>query len=183
MMASNTLSVRHGGRSALWFILGVLVTLFLVAAVLPVLLVTHRTVLPGEAAFGGIGISAASALGADRSLAPVPTSSDALAQGRLTFTRMCGACHGQNGEGNGPNAANVFPPPRNLTEGQAKALTDGQLVWIVENGLSYTAMPSYKGALNRDRVLELVGYIRALQNGTAGAVPVITPAPQPRPGT
>jgi mono/diheme cytochrome c family protein len=182
-MASNTVTVGRGGHSVPWFLLGALVTFFLVAAVLPVLLVTHRTVLPGEASFGGMGISAASAIGADRSLAALPTSPDGLAQGRLTFTRMCGACHGQDGEGNGPSAANVFPPPRNLTEGHAKGLSDAQLVWIVENGLSYTAMPSYKASLSRDRVLEVVSYIRALQNGTAGAVPVITPAPQPRPGT
>src|SRR3954454_24233355 len=102
-MASNTLTVRSSGpgRGVLWFLLGAVLTLVLVAALLPILLVTHRTVLPGEASFGGIGISAASAINADRSLAALPTSPDELAQGRLNFTRMCGGCHGQDGQGNG----------------------------------------------------------------------------------
>lgn len=172
---------RGGGfvRSLLVFLFGVVVTLLIVAVALPVFALQHRTILPGEDGAGAMAISMMTSMKADNSQGPVVTTPAELGQGRLLYNQRCGGCHGQTGDGNGPNAQNLFPPPRSMKDGHASTLSDAQLVYIIENGLSYTAMPSYKASLNRDQVRLVVGYIRTLQNGTNGAVPVITPAAAP----
>jgi mono/diheme cytochrome c family protein len=37
-----------------------------------------------------------------------------LAQGRTAFGKFCASCHGPNGQGDGPAAKALKPPPRNL---------------------------------------------------------------------
>ena len=171
---------RRGGclSPVLTFIVGVFVTLLIIAIVVPAYALQHRTILPGEDGAGAMAISMMSSMRAEKQ-DPVVTTPAELGQGRMLYTQRCQGCHGQTGEGNGPQSQNLFPPPRSLKDGHAATLSDAQLVFITENGLSYTAMPSYKANLNREQVRLVVGYIRTIQNGTNGAVPVITPAAAP----
>ncbi|HZD96314.1 MAG TPA: cytochrome c, partial [Candidatus Sulfotelmatobacter sp.] len=48
--------------------------------------------------------------------------------------------------------------------------TDGQLKWILENGIAYTGMPGWKGILTDEEMWNMVHYIRHLPaKGSLGA--------------
>jgi len=61
----------------------------------------------------------------------------------------------------------LFPPATNLLSANTRQMTDGQLFWIIKNGLSFTAMPGYASQYRDDAIWTMVIYIRALQQGRA----------------
>ncbi|HKJ53115.1 MAG TPA: cytochrome c [Gammaproteobacteria bacterium] len=74
----------------------------------------------------------------------------------------CAACHGKQGEGNGPLAEQFDPRPRNFACAETVGgIPDGQLHWIIENGSPGTAMPSF-GYLTDEEIWQLVLYLRQL---------------------
>lgn len=71
-----------------------------------------------------------------------------LNKGRAIYQEYCMACHGVNGEGNGPASKGLYPPPRNFTQGLYKFgnVVSGELpndedfFHILRKGLHGTAM-------------------------------------------
>jgi mono/diheme cytochrome c family protein len=71
-----------------------------------------------------------------------------LARGRRLYDRYCAICHGEAGDGRGPSAAFLWPPPRDFRSAQFKYAagadgglpTDGELARVVRQGLAGTAM-------------------------------------------
>jgi hypothetical protein len=61
-----------------------------------------------------------------------------------------------------PFAATISPPIPSLASPQVQKYSDGQLKWIIENGLAPSGMPASKGILNDDDMWTLVVYIRHL---------------------
>ena len=57
--------------------------------------------------------------------------------------------------------------------------SDGQLYWAIENGIAFSAMGEYGTRMDSDEIWSVVAYIRSFQDGTAQAVPEITPTPNP----
>src|SRR5262249_11303612 len=67
---------------------------------------------------------------------PLTASADNIAEGRENFSPYCFACHGFDGQGTGvPFFEMVSPPIPSLASSEAQAYSDGQLYWIIENGL------------------------------------------------
>jgi len=75
-------------------------------------------------------------------------SADTLNLGEQVYLEYCMACHGVNGDGNGPAAKGSIPPPRNFKQGLFKfgLVADGELptdedfIRIIQKGLKGTAM-------------------------------------------
>ena len=75
-------------------------------------------------------------------------SAETLNLGRESYTHYCRACHGDKGDGHGPAALGLRPPPRDFTQGKFKfaAVESGSLPndddirRIVKKGLHGTAM-------------------------------------------
>jgi mono/diheme cytochrome c family protein len=63
----------------------------------------------------------------------------------------------------------MSPPVPLLTSKDVQAYSDGQLKWIVENGISPSGMPAWKGILSDEEMWRLVLYLRRLpaQQGTS----------------
>ncbi len=74
----------------------------------------------------------------------------------------CEACHGKNGEGNGPLASQYDPRPRNFACPQTvDSIPDGQLHWIIRNGSPGTGMPAHPEYSDTE-IWQLVLYLRHL---------------------
>ena len=73
----------------------------------------------------------------------------------------CATCHGQEGEGDGPAAANLEPQPANLTEPHVAVHTDGDLHWWITNGIQ-PAMPAFGEDLTQDEIWNVINYVRTL---------------------
>jgi mono/diheme cytochrome c family protein len=72
-------------------------------------------------------------------------------------------CHGLDGHGTGvPFATAMYPPVADLGAPEVQAYTDGQLRWVVRNGLAPSGMPAARGILNDDEIWRIVLYIRHL---------------------
>lgn len=94
---------------------------------------------------------------------PVPYSEDAAKEGQGHFGHHCQICHGLDGQNTGvPFATKMDPPVPELTEKDIQDYTDGQLHWIITNGIAPSGMPAWKGTLDDDEMWKIVHYLRHL---------------------
>jgi mono/diheme cytochrome c family protein len=97
---------------------------------------------------------------------PTPLAYEA-SQGKVTFTYYCQTCHGETGAGDGFNAFNLDPHPRDLSAPDfQKKKSDADLADAIRRGGSGVGlsalMPPWGHTLSDRQVGELVLYIRVL---------------------
>jgi len=75
-----------------------------------------------------------------------------VARGKAVFQQNCTACHGQEGKGDGPGAAGLVPPPRNLVEGKWKQGGDSiSLYKTIAGGIPGSSMVGFAHLPGKDR--------------------------------
>ena len=102
---------------------------------------------------------------------PIPYTSDAAKEGGEHFQHHCQICHGLDGQNTGvPFAEKMDPPVADLSTKDVQDYSDGQLKWIIENGIKPSGMPGWKGILEDEEMWNIVHYIRHLPpKGSLGA--------------
>jgi len=94
---------------------------------------------------------------------PLTNSAQTFKDGKEAFGHYCIVCHGLDGQNTGvPFAASLSPPVPSLASKQVQSYTDGQLKWIIENGIEPSGMPASHGILNDDEIWSIVEYLRHL---------------------
>lgn len=99
-------------------------------------------------------------------LAGKKVDADTLNLGYTTYVEYCVQCHGLKGEGNGPAAKGLLPPPRNFTQGLYKfgyvpygeLPHDEDFARIIRGGLNGTAM--LKWDISDERLNAVIQYIK-----------------------
>lgn len=114
-------------------------------------------------------------------------SPERLDRGAVGFTHYCRACHGAAGDGAGPSALGLRPPPRDLRLGVYKfaAVAAGQLPndadfrRIITGGLHGTAMLAWD--LRQPELDDVIAYVKAFSPRWQSEVPgdAITLTPDP----
>lgn len=101
---------------------------------------------------------------------PLTNTPANIEDGRVAFSHYCAACHGLDGQNTGvPFADRMAPPVPLLNSKQVQSYSDGQLNWIIENGIFPSGMPASKGILSDSEMWSIVVYIRHLpQAGSLG---------------
>lgn len=99
---------------------------------------------------------------------PFAKDSDALRQGRELFLANCASCHGINGSGDTQIGGSLYPRVPDLRASKTQSLTDGEIHYIIENGVQLTGMPAWG---NPHRQLagdswKLVAFVRQLASLT-----------------
>jgi mono/diheme cytochrome c family protein len=118
----------------------------------------------------GTSLSAADSVRAADSAAAaaaVPALSYEAQQGRDIFMKYCAVCHGTEGKGDGFNAFNLDPKPRNLTDAQyMKTLTEDRLTQTIREGgrgvNRSSLMPSWGARLTKNEILDVAAFVRTL---------------------
>lgn len=102
---------------------------------------------------------------------PLPDTAETRATGAEHFQHHCGICHGLDGQNTGvPFAEKSSPPVADLASARVQRYTDGQLKWIIDNGIRFSGMPGWKGVLDDNEAWAIVRYIRHLPaKGSLGA--------------
>lgn len=94
---------------------------------------------------------------------PLPATDENIRAGRRNFTSYCMVCHGLDGQNTGvPFADKMSPPVPPLSSPAVQRYSDGQLHWIIRNGISPSGMPAAKEIFHDDEIWQLVLYIRHL---------------------
>lgn len=124
----------------------------------------------GALAYGGAVIDAAVSIDAYPAtyLRPaIAYQAISVANGKSLYQESgCGDCHGGNGYGDGPAAAELKPKPADLTAPHANTHTAGDLYWWLSHGVKPTsAMPGFSQSLSDEERWDLINYLRALSNG------------------
>ena len=94
---------------------------------------------------------------------PLPDTSETRADGKEAFTHYCVACHGMDGQNTGvPFVDHLSPPVPSLASPDVQQYTDGQLKWVLDNGIWPSGMPGSKGTLSDDELWSIVTFLRHL---------------------
>jgi mono/diheme cytochrome c family protein len=82
---------------------------------------------------------------ARRATNPIAPTPQSLREGRLHFADHCSVCHANDGSGLTMFGLGLYPKPPDLRSAQTQRLSDGELFWIIENGVRFTGMPAFSG--------------------------------------
>ncbi|MBS1822083.1 MAG: c-type cytochrome [Acidobacteria bacterium] len=94
---------------------------------------------------------------------PIQTTPQSISDGKHAFGFYCVVCHGRDGQNTGvPFANGVSPPIPSLASAEVQSYSDGQLKWIIENGIAPSGMPASRGILSDDDMWSIVIYLRHL---------------------
>ena len=102
--------------------------------------------------------------GAARDLVnPLAATQDNLRDGRLHFADHCAICHGTDGSCDTMMGSGLYPKPPDLRLAETQKLSDGELFWIIENGVRFTGMPAFSSPhSSQEDSWKLVHFIRHL---------------------
>jgi len=95
---------------------------------------------------------------------PVPASAGALRLGLEHFADHCAMCHANDGSGNTEMGRGLYPKAPDMRLEATQSLTDGDLYYIIENGVPLTGMPAWGTATPDGEAASwhLVQFIRRL---------------------
>ena len=65
-----------------------------------------------------------------------------LQEARENFTDHCAGCHGKDGDGRSGIGQNLYPKAPDLRRPETQNLTDGEIHYIIQNGVRLTGMPA-----------------------------------------
>ena len=97
-------------------------------------------------------------------MSPLPSSPEIVEQGKALYNGKgaCFNCHGKDGDGNGPVAAQLNPSPRNFQHhGFWRHRTEGEIFWVIKNGSVGTSMVGFDGQLTDEEIWSLIQYVRS----------------------
>jgi mono/diheme cytochrome c family protein len=101
---------------------------------------------------------------------PVAASADTIKDGLEHFADHCAVCHANDGSGDTEMGRGMYPRAPDMRQAATQNLTDGELFYIIQNGVRLTGMPAWGGGSEHDATdnWKLVHFIRHL--------PKLTPA-------
>jgi len=101
---------------------------------------------------------------------PLQATPEILEDARERFIARCSICHGSDGRGLTQVGQNLYPRVPDFLSDQTQRLTDGELHYIIENGVQLTGMPAwgFPHQETEDDSWKLVLFIRDLRPLTAG---------------
>ena len=93
---------------------------------------------------------------------PHPQTEASMADAREHFVEHCSICHGFDGRGNSTIGRNLYPKVPDMTGADTQKLTDGELHYIISNGIRFTGMPAWGGEDTPESMWALVAFTRRL---------------------
>lgn len=103
---------------------------------------------------------------------PIAASTDAIKEGMEHFADHCAICHANNGSGDTEMGRGMYPRAPDMRQGTTQNLTDGELFYIIANGVRLTGMPAWGSGSEHDTNdnWRLVHFIRHLPKLTEAEI-------------
>jgi len=96
---------------------------------------------------------------------PVKTTPEVLSGAMEHFADHCAICHANDGTGNTEIGKGLYPKAPDMTQAETQELADGELYYIIENGIRFTGMPAFgeeSAGMGSEESWALVAFIRHL---------------------
>jgi mono/diheme cytochrome c family protein len=95
---------------------------------------------------------------------PVEPTADVIADGRNHYADHCAVCHANDGGGKTEMGQGMWPKAPDMRLPATQNLSDGELFWIIENGIRFTGMPGWSTGTKEGEISSwhLVHFIRHL---------------------
>jgi mono/diheme cytochrome c family protein len=99
---------------------------------------------------------------------PIAPSADVLESGMGHYADHCASCHANDGSGDTALGRGLYPKPPDMRLEPTQSLTDGELFYIIENGVRLTGMPAFSTGApeGEESTWHLVAFIRRLPSLT-----------------
>jgi cbb3-type cytochrome oxidase cytochrome c subunit/mono/diheme cytochrome c family protein len=101
---------------------------------------------------------------------PLPVTDQNLLRGKEVFLDRCVGCHGLKGDGKGPGARFLSPPPADFTDKDDACCGGdtgpGDFYYRILRGWPGTAMENFGDRLSVDDIWRVVLFIKTIPNGT-----------------
>ena len=92
----------------------------------------------------------------------MPAGPESWNEGLDHYRENCVVCHGAPGVDAGEIGEGLNPPAPDLTLPRIQARTDGELFWIVGNGIRTTGMPAFSPTHKPEQIWKIVAFVRHL---------------------
>jgi copper transport protein len=89
-----------------------------------------------------------------------PASPESIERGRVLYQQNCLSCHGERGDGMGPDAAGLNPSPADFRQ-HLPFHDDPTFRAIISQGLPGTAMPAFGDELSQEQIQDVINYLRS----------------------
>jgi mono/diheme cytochrome c family protein len=106
----------------------------------------------------------ASERNAKNPFAPTP---EVLNEARAHFADHCATCHGNDGSGKTQIGQNLYPKTPDMRLPATQNLTDGEIYYVIHNGIRLTGMPAWGTEVKDEDSWKLVLFIRRLPQLTS----------------
>ncbi len=108
---------------------------------------------------------------------PIVMDDAKRAQARAHWADHCATCHAPDGSGVGVIGDGMYPRAPDMRTAITQDLTDGELYWIIQNGIRLSGMPAWgEGKADDPGTWELVAFVRSLPGLTKDEVEAIQSA-------
>jgi mono/diheme cytochrome c family protein len=93
---------------------------------------------------------------------PYAATVENIKPGLEHFADHCAICHANDGSGNSEIGPNMYPKPPDMRQAQTQDLSDGEIFYIINNGVRLTGMPGWGKSHTAEDTWKLVLFIRRL---------------------
>lgn len=79
------------------------------------------------------------------------------------YEEHCAVCHADNGGGETKFHGIMYPRPTDLRSDDTQEMSDGELYWVIKNGVRWSGMPAFGKSGDEDEYAwKIVAYVRHL---------------------
>jgi mono/diheme cytochrome c family protein len=89
-------------------------------------------------------------------------TAEMIAEADEHFVEHCSICHGIDGRGDTNIGRNLYPKVPDMSQQDTQQLSDGELYYIISNGIRLTGMPAWGSEDKPEAIWDLVSLIRRL---------------------
>jgi mono/diheme cytochrome c family protein len=94
---------------------------------------------------------------------PAPTNLQAsIEEGDKLYATDCSMCHGPDGHTPTDSGRWMYPRASDLTSPAVQRYSDGELFWIVKNGIRLSGMPAFGRVESDEHIWNLVHHVRTM---------------------
>jgi mono/diheme cytochrome c family protein len=115
-----------------------------------------------ETRMAGFALNRSVAKRAPKTKNPMPASAETWKAGLAHYRENCVVCHGAPGVDEGEIGQGLNPTPPDLTLPRVQDRPDGELFWIVGNGIRTTGMPAFSPTHKPEEIWKIVAFVRHL---------------------